>query len=141
MSDSTMHPIKETQTNPPHQAAQTGLREWYRIIANQDWENIADLFSDDVIVHSPLSTEPIDAKDNIAAILVARFSVINDFRYMRQFCNHTGYVIEFSGRVGNDVIFGFDLVEFSAQGKITSLKMIMRPSRMVVSLSAEHDWH
>ncbi|MEQ9843508.1 nuclear transport factor 2 family protein [Pectobacterium brasiliense] len=136
-----MHPIKETQTNPPHQAAQTGLKEWHRIIATQDWESITDLLSDDVIVHSPLPAESNKDKDNIAAILAARFSVIKNFKYMRHFSNHTGYVIEFSGKVGDDVIFGFDLVEFSGHGKITSLKMIMRPARMVVNLSTEHDTH
>jgi hypothetical protein len=73
----------------------------------------------------------------MVAILRTVFSVLQNFTYLRHFGNATGYVLEFSARVGDESLFGVDLVEFNAEGKITDLVVMMRPASVVATLGAE----
>ena len=137
MSDSKLHPVADIQTGLPHEAAQAGLKEWHRIAATQDWQSLPGLLTEDVIFRNPASIEPYRGKETMGAILGAVFSVMSDFRYLRHFGNGTGYVLEFSARVGDDEIFGVDLVEFNQEGKITDFMVMMRPAHVVLNLSSE----
>lgn len=122
----------------PHDAAQAGLTEWYRIVGSGDWDAFYNLLSDDVVLHSPesIDTESNNDKVNMAAMLEARFSVVKNFRYLRHFGSGSGYAIEFNGVVGDDPIFGVDLMTFSPDGKLISLMVIMRPAKMIMNLSS-----
>ncbi|MEQ9843505.1 nuclear transport factor 2 family protein [Pectobacterium brasiliense] len=137
MSDSTLHTAADIQTGLPHEAAQTGLKEWHRIVAALDWQSLPDLLTEDVIFRNPASIESYCGKETMVAILGAVFGVMEDFRYLRHFGSSTGYVLEFSARVGDDEIFGVDLVEFNQEGKITDFMVMMRPAHVVLNLSAE----
>lgn len=81
--------------------------------------------------------DPYRGKVAMVAILRAVFSVLEDFTYLRHFGRETGYVLEFSARVGNESLFGVDLVEFDQQGKITDFMVMMRPASAVMTLAAE----
>lgn len=137
MSNSELHTAADIQTGLPHEAAQTGLKEWHRIVAALDWQSLPDLLTEDVIFRNPASIESYRGKETMVAILGAVFSVMEDFRYLRHFGSSTGYVLEFSARVGDDEIVGVDLVEFNQEGKITDFMVMMRPAHVVLNLSAE----
>lgn len=137
MSNSELHAVADIQTGLPHEAAQAGLKEWHRIVAALDWQSLPELLTEDVIFRNPASIEAYRGKEMMVAILGAVFSVMEDFRYLRHFGSSTGYVLEFSARVGNDEIFGVDLVEFNQEGKITDFMVMMRPAHVVLNLSAE----
>ncbi|WP_199052906.1 nuclear transport factor 2 family protein [Aquitalea sp. ASV15] len=121
----------------PHLAAQAGLKEWHRIVANLDWNNLPDLLADNVVFRNPAALEPYHGKATMVAILRAVFSVLQDFTYLRHFGNSSGYVLEFSARVGDEMLFGVDLVEFDQAGKITDFMVMMRPASVVLNLAAE----
>lgn len=125
------------QAGLPHQAAQTGLEEWHRIVANLDWDNLPDLLADNVVFRNPAALEPYHGKAPMVAILRAVFSVLQDFTYLRHFGSSSGYVLEFSARVGDEVLFGVDLIEFDKEGKITDFMVMMRPANVVLNLAAE----
>ncbi|AUH10852.1 hypothetical protein BJD21_09220 [Dickeya solani D s0432-1] len=125
------------KTGLPHEAAQAGLKEWHRIAATLDWGSLPDLLTEDVIFRNPAAIESYHGKETMVAIIGAVFSVMEDFTYLRHFGSSTGYVLEFSARVGDDVIFGVDLVEFNQEGKITDFMVMMRPAHVVLNLSAE----
>ncbi|WOA54289.1 nuclear transport factor 2 family protein [Dickeya solani] len=137
MTDSKIHPIADIKTGLPHEAAQAGLKEWHRIAATLDWGSLPDLLTEDVIFRNPAAIESYHGKETMVAIIGAVFSVMEDFTYLRHFGSSTGYVLEFSARVGDDVIFGVDLVEFNQEGKITDFMVMMRPAHVVLNLSAE----
>ena len=137
MTDTNLHPIPDIQTGLPHQAAQTGLKEWHRIVASLDWDSLPELLTEEVVFRNPASFEPLHGKDIMVAVLRAVFSVLQDFKYLRHFGSKTGYVLEFSARVGDEMIFGVDLVEFNQEGKITDLMVMMRPANVVMNLAAE----
>jgi len=137
MTDFYLHPTPDIETGLPHQAAQAGLKEWHRIVASLDWDSLPELLTEDVVFRSPASFEPLHGKDTMVAILRAVFSVLQDFKYLRHFGSKTGYVLEFSARVGDEMLFGVDLVEFDQEGKITDFMVMMRPANVVMALAAE----
>lgn len=125
------------QAGIPHPAAQSGLAEWHRIVAASDWDSLPALLTEDVVFRNPAAIEPYHGKDTMVAILRAVFGVMQDFTYLRHFGSATGYVLEFSARVGTDVVVGVDLVEFNQDGKITDFMVMMRPASTVMLLAAE----
>jgi len=127
----------DIRTGQPHQAAQTGLAEWHRIVAALEWDSLPALLTDNVVFRNPAALEPLHGKDTMVAVLRAVFGVLQDFKYLRHFGSSTGYVLEFSARVGDEVLFGVDLIEFDQDGKITDLMVMMRPANVVLNLSAE----
>ncbi|MGY4500098.1 hypothetical protein ACVWYH_004029 [Bradyrhizobium sp. GM24.11] len=44
-----------------------------------------------------------------------------DFEYLRTSGREDGYTLEFTARVGEDRLFGVDLVRFNEAGKMTDL--------------------
>jgi hypothetical protein len=137
MTDPDLHAAADILTGLPHQAAQAGLKEWHRIVASLDWDSLPALLTEDVVFRNPAAFEPYRGKDTMVAILRAVFSVLQEFTYLRHFGSKTGYVLEFSARIGDDILFGVDLVEFDQQGKITDFMIMMRPANVVMTLAAE----
>jgi len=137
MADINLPTSQDIQTGLPHQAAQVGIKEWHRIVASLDWDSLPDLLTEEVVFRNPASFEPLHGKDIMVAILRAVFSVLQDFTYLRHFASSTGYVLEFSARVGDEMLFGVDLVEFDQEGKITDFMVMMRPANVVMTLAAE----
>ncbi|MBE5202256.1 nuclear transport factor 2 family protein [Pectobacterium quasiaquaticum] len=137
MTDLNSHSIEGIQLGLPHEAAQAGLKEWHRIVESLDWKALPDLLTEDVVFRNPATIESYHGKETMVAILGAVFSVFKDFTYLRHFGKNTGYVLEFSARVGDDIVFGVDLIEFSTEGKITDFMVMMRPANVVLNLSVE----
>lgn len=131
------HATHDTQTATPHAAAQSGIQEWHRIVADSDWEKLSDLLADDVVFRNPSTFEPYQGKGPMQAILPAVFSVLEDFKYLRHFGSAAGYVLEFSASIGDEQVMGVDLVEFNDDGKIIDFMVMMRPASVVLTLSAE----
>lgn len=125
------------ETAQPHAAAQAGIREWHRIVAESDWDQLPDLLAEDVVFRDPAMFEPHHGRAEMTAILRTVFGVLEDFEYLRQFGRATGYVLEFSARVGDASVIGVDLIEFREDGKITDFMVVMRPANVVLTLSAE----
>lgn len=141
MTGYDLHSVPDIETGLPHRAAQAGLKEWHRIVAALDWDSLPGLLADDVVFRNPAAFEPYRGKAAMAAILRAVFSVLKDFTYLRHFGRETGYVLEFSARVGDENLFGVDLVEFDREGKITDFMVMMRPASVVMTLAAEAGKH
>jgi len=127
----------QNQLISPNAAIQSGIQEWHRIVAESDWERLPELLADDVVFNNPSTFEPYRGKGPMMVILPAVFSVLEKFKYVRQFSNKSGYVLEFSASVGNEHLTGVDLIEFNDAGQITDLAVMMRPAGVVIGLSEE----
>jgi hypothetical protein len=125
------------QSAQPHAAAQTGIQEWQRIIEAQDWERLPALLTENVVYRNPATFEAYYGKPTLIAILRAVSGVFQGFKYLRQFSNGTGYVLEFSARVGDAELHGVDLVELNHDGKITDLMVMIRPANVALTVAAE----
>lgn len=137
MSDTVSITTTDIRPGQPHEAAQAGLREWHRIIAALDWDRLPDLLAEEVVFRNPAAIESYHGKGSMLAILRAVFGVMQDFKYHRHFGRGTGYVLEFSARVGDAALLGADFVEFDAHGRIADFMVMMRPASVVLALAAE----
>ncbi|MEU0076004.1 nuclear transport factor 2 family protein [Streptomyces sp. NPDC006332] len=129
--------MADIQTNQPPEAAQAGITKWRRIVAELDWDRLPELLAENVTYRSPAAFEPYQGKDTMVAILRVVFGIMEDFTYLRHFSSGTGFVLEFSTRVGNERLSGADFVEFDEDGKITDFMVMMRPAGAVELLSSE----
>jgi hypothetical protein len=125
------------QPGLPHLAAKSGLLEWHRIAAERDWDSLPQLLADDVRFRNPAATDAYFGKAPMVAILRTVFAVMEDFQYRRHFGSATGYVMEFTARVGNELLIGVDIVEFNVDGKITDFMVMIRPASAVLALAEE----
>ena len=131
------HENSNLRTSAPHPAAQAGLEEWHRIVTERDWDQLPALLVDDVTYHNPAQFEPYRGKDALVGILRLVFSIFADFDYHRTFGREDGYALGFSARVGEDRLFGVDLVRFNEAGKMTDLVVMLRPASVVTKLGEE----
>lgn len=46
-------------------------------------------------------------------------------------------MLEFSAKVGDEMLFGVDLIEFDEHGNITDLMVMIRPADVVQTLATE----
>jgi hypothetical protein len=129
--------MREIQIGQPHAAAQAGITEWHRIVAESDWGRLPDLLVENVVFRNPAMIESQHGKDTMVASLRVVFSVMQDFEFLRHFGSATGYVLEFSARVGDERLVGVDLIEFDHDGKITDFMVMMRPASTVMAVAAE----
>jgi hypothetical protein len=129
--------MADVQTSQPPEAAQAGITEWRRIVAELDWDRLPELLAESVAYRSPADLEPYQGKDTMVAILRVVFGIMEDFTYLRHFSSGTGYVLEFSTRVGDARLSGADFVEFDEDGKITDFMVMMRPAGAVQLLASE----
>ncbi|MBB3196986.1 nuclear transport factor 2 family protein [Roseateles terrae] len=125
------------QPGQPHAAAQSALLEWHRIVANLDWDRLPLLLTDDVRFRNPAAFDAFLGKGPMVAILRTVFDVMEDFKYERHFGRASGYVMEFTARVGAEPLVGMDMVEFNAEGQITDFMVMIRPASALAALAAE----
>jgi hypothetical protein len=131
------HENSNLRTSAPHPAAQVGVEEWHRIVMAQDWDQLPALLVDGVTYHNPAQFEPYSGKDALVGILRLVFGIFAEFDYHRTFGREDGYALEFSARVGEDRLFGVDLVRFNEAGKMTDLVVMLRPASVVTKLGEE----
>lgn len=129
--------MTDIQPGQPNAAAQAGIREWQRIVATLDWDRLPDLLAEEIVYRNPATIDSYHGKATMVAIMRTVFGVMQDFAYHRRFVGGTGYVLEFSARVGDAGVVGVDLVEFDEHGKITDFMVMMRPANAVLALATE----
>lgn len=113
------------------------VQEWQRIVTQRDWDALPALMVDDVTYHNPAQFDPYRGKDALVGVLRLVFGIFEDFQYLRRFDGPEGTALEFSARVGEDQLFGIDLVRFDATGKMVDLVVMLRPVDVVAKLGAE----
>lgn len=117
--------------------AERAVQEWHRIVTQRDWDALPALVVEDVTYHNPAQFEPYRGKEALVGVLQLVFSIFEDFQYLRRFDGPEGTALEFTARVGDDTLFGIDLVRFDSAGKMVDLVVMLRPADVVAKLGAE----
>lgn len=113
------------------------VQDWHRIVTQRDWDTLPALVVDDVTYHNPAQFEPYHGKEALVGVLRLVFSIFEDFQYLRRFDGPEGTALEFTARVGEDSLFGIDLVRFDSTGKMVDLVVMLRPVDVVAKLGVE----
>ena len=109
--------------------AMIGLQRWHGFLKSRDHAALWDLLHPDVVFESPVVHTPQRGRDITFKYLISATKVLAGptFRYVGEWTNDAGAVLEFTNDVEGITINGVDIITFSDDGRITHFKVMVRP--------------
>jgi ketosteroid isomerase-like protein len=120
-------------TTQMHDAGDTVVTRWHRLVATRDVGGLASILADDVVFHSPVVHTPQRGKTVTMQYLSAAFLVFfNDtFRYVREVVGPRDAVLEFEVVIDGVVVNGVDMMRWDDDGRIVDFKVMVRPLKAI----------
>jgi SnoaL-like domain len=108
-----------------------------RAAESKDFASGRDLFSPDVVFHSPAVFKPYVGIEALGEVLFNVVEVFEDFRYVDQVETGDTAVLVFEARVGDKQLSGVDVLRFGDDGKIAEMMVMVRPASGLMALGEE----
>jgi SnoaL-like domain len=111
----------------------TGLDKWYGFMKSHDRAALWDLLHPDAVFESPVVHTPQRGRDTTFKYLSSAEKVLGGpgFRYVGEWHNDQGAVLEFENEIEGIRINGVDIINFDAEGRITNFKVMVRPLKAI----------
>ena len=111
----------------------TGLDKWYGYMKSHDPAALWDLLHPDAVFESPVVHTPQRGRDITFKYLASAEKVLGGpgFAYVGEWRSETGAVLEFENEIEGIRINGVDIITFSAEGRITHFKVMVRPLKAI----------
>ena len=111
----------------------TGLANWYGYMKSHDRTALWDLLHPDAVFESPVVHTPQRGRDITFKYLASAEKVLGGpgFRYVGEWCNDTGAVLEFENEIEGIKLNGVDIISFDATDRITHFKVMVRPLKAI----------
>jgi len=110
------------------------LDRWHDFIKSPDEKALWDLLHPDAVFESPVVHTPQRGRDITFKYLASAGTVLGgpSFRYLGEWRNESGAVLEFENEVEGIKINGVDIITFSDDGRqITHFKVMVRPLKAI----------
>ena len=113
--------------------AMTGLDKWYGYMKSHDHAALWELLHPDAVFESPVVHAPQRGREITFKYLVGAEKVLggSGFRYVGEWRNATGAVLEFENVIEGITINGVDILSFSEDGRIAHFKVMVRPLKAI----------
>jgi len=109
-----------------------------KAVQAHDLDGMMATFSEDAILHSPVTFKPFEGRAAIRQLLGILFEVFQDFKYSDELEAEDGTrALVFNARVGDRDLQGLDLIRFDSTGLIRDLTVMVRPRSALEALLAE----
>jgi hypothetical protein len=110
-----------------------GLDRWYGFMKSRDHAALWDLLHSDAVFESPVVHTPQRGRDITFKYLSGAVKVLGGegFRYLGEWRNDHGAVLEFEREIEGIRINGVDLITFDTEGRITHFKVMVRPLKAI----------
>ena len=110
-----------------------GLARWHAYMEHPTAEGLHALLADDAVFHSPVVHTPQAGRDKVFAYLWAAAHVFGNgsFRYLREFVDDAGAVLEFAAEFEGITVNGIDMIAWNEAGLISDFKVMVRPLKAV----------
>ncbi len=110
-----------------------GLDKWYAYMKSHDTAALWDLLHPDAVFESPVVHTPQRGRDITFKYLTGAAKVLGGptFKYLGEWKNDTGAVLEFENEIDGIKINGVDIITFGDNGKITHFKVMVRPRKCI----------
>jgi hypothetical protein len=110
-------------------------------VENGKVDQATDLFREDAIFRSPILFKPYEGRERVLRVLQAAERVLGiggSFRYVHQLedPNDRVAVLEFVTEVDGKHVEGIDKLTFDEEGRITELKVMLRPASSLQAVGA-----
>ena len=110
------------------------LERWHQFIKSPDEKVLWDLLHPDAVFESPVVHTPQRGRDITFKYLASAGTVLGGpgFKYLGEWTNKNGAVLEFENEVEGIKINGVDIITFSDDGRqITHFKVMVRPLKAI----------
>lgn len=110
-------------------------------VENGKVDQAAELFREDAIFRSPILFKPYEGRQRVLRVLQAAERVLGiggSFRYVHQLedPHDRVAVLEFVTEVDGKQVEGIDKLTFDEEGRITELKVMLRPASAVQAVGS-----
>ena len=111
----------------------TALDKWYGYMKSHDHAALWDLLHPDAVFESPVVHTPQRGRDITFKYLSSAEKVLGGpgFRYIGEWRSDTGAVLEFENEIEGIRINGVDIISFGENGRITHVKVMVRPLKAI----------
>ena len=111
----------------------TALDKWYAFMKSHDAAALWDLLHPDVVFESPVVHTPQRGRDITSKYLTSAGKVLGGpgFKYVGEWRNDTGAVLEFETEIDGITINGVDIISFSDDDRIIHFKVMVRPLKAI----------
>ncbi len=103
-------------------------------------DEVAELFREDAVFRSPVLFKAYEGRDRVLKVLAAAEQVLagEQFRYVHQLEDPDARVamLEFATEVDGKQVEGIDKLTFDEDGRITELKVMIRPASALEAVGA-----
>ena len=113
--------------------AMAALDRWYACAKSRDRAELWDLLHPDAVFESPVVYTPQRGRDITFKYLSGALEVLggSGFRYVGEWRNDNGAVLEFESEIDGLTINGVDIITFSDDDRITQFKVMVRPLKAI----------
>ena len=110
-----------------------GLDKRYAFMRTKDAASLWNLLHPDVVFESPVVHTPQAGRDLTFKYLKSAEKVLGGpgFKYLGEWRNDTGAVLEFETEIDGIKINGVDMITFAEDGCITHFKVMVRPLKAI----------
>lgn len=118
------------------------IERWHTIVKTRDLQALDALLADGVVFQSPIVHTPQVGKVITTKYLAAATAVLNNgtFAYLNEWFGNTSAVLEFRCTLDDGgtgiTVNGVDIIEWDADGRICSFKVMIRPLKAINALHA-----
>ena len=100
-------------------------------MSERSFEKVEKLLAPDIQFISPVAFKPFTDRNYILKFLENVVLLIEDFLYTRStILSDGGVLLVFDGKVDEKIIEVIDLIDLDSQGRIKTLKVMLRPFRV-----------
>ncbi|MFM9034929.1 MAG: nuclear transport factor 2 family protein [Mycobacterium sp.] len=107
------------------------IQRWLSVIENGQTAQLDDMLAEDAVFYSPAVFTPQRGRPLAVAYLRAAEQMFagTGFSYVNKWFGTHSAVLEFAAEVDGLSVEGIDMIHWNAEGKITSVKVMIRPFR------------
>ncbi|MEY8017493.1 nuclear transport factor 2 family protein [Mycobacterium sp. HUMS_12744610] len=115
------------------------IERWIEIVDTGRTDELRDLLAEDAVFLSPAVFTPQEGRDKAVAYLAAAAKLFsgNGFRYIEKWYAERSAVLEFVADVDGIHVNGIDMIHWNDDGKITSVKVMLRPLKALQAVIPE----
>jgi len=111
----------------------SALEKWYAYAKGHDEKALWDLLAPEAVFESPVVHTPQRGREITCKYLVGAMHVLGGegFRYVGEWKNANGAVLEFEREIDGIRINGVDMITWNDDGQITHFKVMIRPLKAI----------
>jgi hypothetical protein len=107
------------------------IEEWHSAVEERSFEKVNALLAEDVTLVSPVAFKPFTDRAYILKVLENVVGTLENFRYTRStVLSDGGVLLVFEGEIDGKTLEGIDLIDLDPEGRVKTLKVMMRPFRV-----------